>query len=148
MTKITTATSQNEVNRMPINQSGSRLKILMVEDSTSQATRFKTLLEDAGCDVFWADTGESGLAIAELEPFDLFLLDVELPGINGFEVCKQLKANPVLMDKPVLMLTTRDRADDVLQGLDLGAVDYIPKDSFAEVVLIETIKHITLNWRD
>lgn len=120
-----------------------KLKILMVEDSPSQAKRFQTVLENAGCEVFWADTGESGLAVAEIEAFDLFLLDVELPGINGFEVCQQLKANPNLSAVPVLMLTTRDRADDVLHGLDLGAVDYIPKDSFAEAVLLETIKHIT-----
>lgn len=118
------------------------LKILLVEDSTVQAERFKGLLENEGFDVYWADTGESGLAIAEIEKFDLIILDIELPGINGFEVCKQLKTNPDLVDTPVLMLTTRDRADDVLQGLDLGAVDYIPKDTFAEIVLVETIKHM------
>ncbi|MDM8520830.1 response regulator [Anaerolineales bacterium HSG6] len=119
-----------------------QLKILMVEDTPVQAERFKTILEECGYDVYWADTGESGLAIAEIENFDLAILDVELPGINGFEVCKQLKSNPKLQDMPILMLTTRDRADDVLQGLDLGAVDYIPKDTFAGVVLTETIKHM------
>jgi putative two-component system response regulator len=124
------------------NNSLPKLKILMVEDTPVQAERFKGLLEDEGCEVYWADTGESGLAIAEIEQFDLIILDVELPGINGFEVCKQLKSNPELEETPVLMLTTRDRADDVLQGLDLGAIDYIPKDTFAGVVLIETIKHM------
>ena len=119
-----------------------QLKILMVEDTPVQAERFKTILEERGYDVYWADTGESGLAIAEIENFDLAILDIELPGINGFEVCKQLKLNPELQDMPVLMLTTRDRADDVLQGLDLGAVDYIPKDTFSGVVLTETIKHM------
>lgn len=124
------------------NESLLELKILLVEDSTVQAERFKGLLENEGHDVYWADTGESGLAIAEIEKFNLIILDIELPGINGFEVCKQLKTNPELVNTPVLMLTTRDRADDVLQGLDLGAVDYIPKDTFAEIVLVETIKHM------
>jgi len=120
-----------------------KIKILMVEDTPVQAERFKSLLEQQGADVYWADTGESGLAVAELEDFDLVILDIELPGINGFEVCKQLKTNPKYLDIPILMLTTRDRADDVLHGLDLGAVDYIPKDAFAETVLVETIKYLT-----
>ncbi len=119
------------------------LKILIVEDTPVQALRFKSLLESNGCNVYWADTGRSGLAIAQQETFDLFILDIELPDTNGFEVCRQLKSNPALKDTPVIMLTTHDQAEDVSQGLDLGATDYIPKDMFAEAVLVETIKYMT-----
>ncbi len=125
------------------NPSITPLKILIVEDTPVQALRFKSLLESNGCEVYWADTGGSGLAIAQRQKFDLFILDIELPDTNGFEVCRQLKANPALKDTPVIMLTTHDHADDVSQGLDLGATDYIPKDIFAEAVLVETIKYMT-----
>jgi DNA-binding response OmpR family regulator len=71
------------------------------------------------------------------------VLDVELPDIDGFTVCQKIKAEPNLAEVPIVMLTTRDHANDVLNGLEMGAVDYIPKDAFAEIVLLETIKQIT-----
>ncbi|MEW5961596.1 MAG: response regulator, partial [Chloroflexota bacterium] len=57
---------------------------------------------------------------------------------------KQLKANPNLADIPVIMMTTRDHAEDALNGLELGALDYIPKDAFADAVLLETIKQMAI----
>ena len=116
--------------------------VLIVEDSAPQALKLKLALEDNGCDVHWAETGQGGLDMAQQENFDLVVLDIELPDIDGFEVCKQLKSDPNLAQIPVIMLTTRDHAQDVLSGLEVGAVDYIPKDAFAEAVLIETIKQM------
>lgn len=120
--------------------------ILIVEDSAPQALKLKMSLESNDCMVVWADTGLAGLAIARQKQFDMIVLDVELPDINGFQVCQALKADPALADVPVVMLTTRDKADDVLNGLELGAVDYIPKDPFAETVLLETIKQMRLGY--
>jgi DNA-binding response OmpR family regulator len=119
--------------------------ILIVEDSPPQALKFKLALEQNGCTVHWADTGLKGLDAAAQQPFDLIILDVELPDIYGFEVCRRLKADPELADIPVIMLTTRDQANDVLNGLDAGAIDYIPKDAFAEAVLLETIRQMGYN---
>jgi DNA-binding response OmpR family regulator len=116
--------------------------ILIVEDSAPQALKLKLALETGGCQVHWAETGLGGLDIAHQKQFDLVVLDIELPDINGFEVCKKLKADPALANIPVVMLTTRDHADDVLSGLEVGAVDYIPKDAFAEAVLLETIRQM------
>jgi DNA-binding response OmpR family regulator len=116
--------------------------ILIVEDSPPQALKMKLALENDGCEVHWAETGLGGLDMAQQKHFDLVILDIELPDINGFEVCKKLKADPELADIPVIMMTTRDHAEDVLNGLEVGAVDYIPKDAFAEAVLLETIKHM------
>lgn len=116
--------------------------ILMVEDSPPQALRLKIVLENNGYQVYWADTGNEGLRIVKQQPFDLVLLDIELPDTNGFEICRQLKADPDLQDIPVIMLTTRHHADDALSGLTAGAIDYIPKDAFAEMVLLETIKQM------
>jgi len=118
--------------------------VLIVEDSPPQALKTKLALEDNGCWVDWADTGYGGLELAQQKRFDLIVLDIELPDINGFEVCRNLKANPKLADIPVVMLTTLDQADDAMNGLEAGAVDYIPKDAFADTVLIETIKQMKI----
>jgi putative two-component system response regulator len=118
--------------------------ILIVEDTESQATRLKASLEEGtNCTVQVAPSGEAGLEAAQRNQFDLIVLDIELPGIDGFEVCRRLKADESLAEIPVIMLTTRDRAEDALTGLSNGAVDYIPKDPFAELVLLETLKQMT-----
>jgi len=118
--------------------------ILIVEDSPPQALKTKLTLESNGCQVQWAETGLSGLEMARNHTFDLIVLDIELPDINGFEVCKHLKADPNLADIPVIMLTTLDQAEHALSGLDAGAIDYIPKDAFADAVLVETIKQMNV----
>ncbi len=119
-----------------------RPHILLIEDSPMQAAKIKMTLENAGCYVDWAHTGEAGLSMAEDKRYDVIVLDIELPAMTGFQVCQVIKANPRLINIPVIMLTTRDQAEDGLNGLDIGAVDYIPKDVFAEIVLLETIKQM------
>ena len=116
--------------------------VLIVEDSAPQALKVKLTLENNNCKVYWADTGLEGLNVAQQKYLDLIVLDIELPDINGFEVCKRLKADSKLANVPVIMMTSRDYAEDVLNGLELGAIDYIPKDAFAEAVLLETIKQM------
>ena len=116
--------------------------VLIVEDSRPQALKTKLALESNGCRVDWVDTGYGGLDLAQQKRFDLIVLDIELPDINGFEICRNLKANPNLADIPVVMLTTLDQADNAMNGLEAGAVDYIPKDAFADIVLVETIKQM------
>lgn len=118
--------------------------ILLVEDTPVQAMRFKTHLEENGCMVRWVENGRDGLQAAHESFYDLIILDIELPDINGFEVCRRLKEDPAVAEIPVIMLTTRDRAEDALIGLNTGAVDYIPKDNFANLVLLETIKQMGL----
>ena len=118
--------------------------VLIVEDSHPQALKTKLTLESNGCKVFWADNGTEGLAIAHKETLDLIVLAIELPDISGFEICRRLKANPKLVDIPVIMMTTLDDADGVMEGLESGAVDYIPKDAFADAVLVETIKQMNV----
>ncbi|MDM8528588.1 response regulator [Anaerolineales bacterium HSG24] len=120
----------------------SMFNVLIVEDTHVQALRFKSMLESIGCQVTWVDTGESGVKAANRESFDLILLDIELPDISGFQVLKRLKSNGNLLNTPMVMLTTHDGADHVLQGLELGAIDYIPKDVFTEAVLRETVRDL------
>lgn len=122
--------------------------VLIVEDSPPQAMKTKLTLESNGCRVFWADNGTEGLEIANKETLDLIVLDIELPDISGFEICRRLKANPKLVDIPVIMMTTLDHAEDAMEGLEAGAIDYIPKDAFADAVLVETIKQMNVVERD
>ncbi len=116
--------------------------VLIVEDSRPQALKTKLALESHRYQVYWAETGRQGLFLAQEQFPDLIVLDIELPDMTGFDVCQRLKAKPDLADIPVIMMTTRDQAEDVLNGLELGAIDYIPKDAFAEVVLLETVKQM------
>ena len=116
--------------------------VLVVEDSFSQMLKTRLSLETIGCQVVWSDTGQGGLSLAREKPFDLIVLDIELPDINGFEVCRSLKADPDPVDIPVIMLTSFDQADTALNGFTAGAIDYIPKDAFADAVLVETIKQL------
>lgn len=126
------------------NKINQEISVLVVEDSAPQAMKTKLALENIGCSVYWADNGTEGLAVAQERKFNLIVLDIELPDINGFEICKQLKANPALAAIPVVMLTTLDQAENVVNGLDAGAVDYIPKDAFADAVLAETVKQMQI----
>ncbi len=72
--------------------------------------------------------------------FDLIILDVELPTLNGYETCRCLKDSPTTANVPVIMLTSRDGLSDTLNGLELGVTDYIAKDAFAEATLVQTIR--------
>jgi DNA-binding response OmpR family regulator len=129
---------------MNINQPSSTPAILLVEDDPYQAMRLKLGLEAGGCAVHWSATGFAGLDTAHKRPFDLIVLDVELPDINGFEVCRRLKSDAAVAAVPVVMLTTRDQIEDALIGLEYGAADYIPKDPFSEMVLLETLRQMGL----
>jgi CheY-like chemotaxis protein len=140
-------TENNLLQTDPGRPADSSLSILLVEDSVPQALKLKLVLEAHDCRIHWTSTGLAGLEIAQKKNLDLIILDIELPDINGFEICKRLKADPGLADIPVVMMTTLDQAEHAMNGLEVGAVDYIPKDVFAEAVLLETIKQMGLAKR-
>jgi len=101
-------------------------RILIVEDEQHLADGLRFNLEAEGHDVELADTGERALARLEQPPaVDVVVLDVMLPGMNGFAVASELRQRGRYV--PVLMLTARGRAEDVLQGFEAGADDYLPK---------------------
>ncbi len=101
------------------------MRILIVEDERKLAGVVKRGLEEQGFAVDVAYDGEQGLCLAEYEPYDLIVLDVMLPKIDGYSVCRALRAKQRNM--PVLMLTARDTVDDRVAGLDSGADDYLIK---------------------
>jgi two-component system phosphate regulon response regulator OmpR len=98
--------------------------ILLVEDDPRLAEMVSEYLGEAGFRVAIAGSGEEGLARLSREPCDALVLDLALPGIDGLEVCRRLRA---ASDVPVLMLTARGDAMDRVVGLEIGADDYLPK---------------------
>jgi two-component system copper resistance phosphate regulon response regulator CusR len=102
-----------------------RVHILVVEDEPKLASALKEGLEDERYNVSVAKSGEEGFYLLHSERFDLLMLDVMLPGRNGFEVLAQLRKNGVAI--PVLLLTARDSVEDRVHGLDAGADDYLVK---------------------
>jgi CheY-like chemotaxis protein len=117
--------------------------VLVVEDSQTQAAQIKMVLENAGdLTVRVAHSGLDGLQLAQEVPLDLIVLDVVLPDMDGFQVCRRLKRDPVTMDIPVIMLTEKSSADATVSGLQAGADDYIPKDIFASEHLIDTLREL------
>ncbi|MBO0722038.1 MAG: response regulator transcription factor [Blastocatellia bacterium] len=101
------------------------MRILLVEDEPGLVLTLSDRLENEGYDVASMRDGESGLARAAEEAFDLLILDVMLPGKNGFDVCRDLRRLGV--NTPILMLTARGQVVDKVIGLKLGADDYLTK---------------------
>ena len=116
--------------------------VLIVEDSPVQALALQQLLEDKGLRVFQAADASTGIALAEKHVPDVIILDIEMPVIDGIETLRRLKANPLTRDVPVVILTAHGRAQLARQGLELGVVDFIPKDAFSDKVLLETLRQL------
>ena len=102
------------------------MKILLIEDELSVSSFIKRGLEEQGNNVVQAFDGITGLKLAFQDEFDVIILDVVMPGMNGIEVCDQLK-NKRMTDTPILMLTALGTTDDIVTGLETGADDYLTK---------------------
>lgn len=102
-----------------------RRRVLLIEDEPGLVLTLSDRLASEGYDVLSASDGPSGLARAAGEPFDVILLDVMLPGSNGFDVCRDLRQRGV--QTPVILLTARGQVVDKVVGLKLGADDYVTK---------------------
>lgn len=101
------------------------MKILIIEDDDNLALSIKSGLEESGYAVDWVANGQDGLEITNVYPYDIIILDIMLPKIDGFTVCKKIRENHI--SSPILILTSRYRENDKVQGLDCGADDYLVK---------------------
>ena len=113
--------------------------VLIVEDEQELAKVLKRHLEDSSCSVQLAFTGDSGLRTAQSKSFDLILLDIMLPGMDGIEICRRLRAQRVYT--PILMLTAKSSEVVRVLGLEMGADDYLTK-PFSVSELMARIKAI------
>jgi len=116
-------------------------QILIVDDSPTEAHILKGMLEKNGFEIETAENGTEGIERAkELKP-DLILMDVVMPGLNGFQATRQLTKNSETADIPVIIVTTKDQETDRVWGLRQGAKDFLTK-PVAEKILMEKINAI------
>ncbi|MEH2443478.1 hybrid sensor histidine kinase/response regulator [Nostoc sp.] len=128
-----------------INYAPSRGIILVVDDNPANLQVLSSFLDQSSFEVWAARSGEKALQRLENDDLpDLILLDVMMPGIDGFETCKQLKSNPRVQDIPVIFMTALSETADKVKGLQLGAVDYITKPFQYEEVLVRIENHLKL----
>jgi signal transduction histidine kinase len=119
--------------------------ILIVDDNPTNLDVISEALSDAGYGIAIATTGERALKQIERRIPDLILLDVMMPGINGFETCQKLKANPHTSDIPVIFMTALADEGNKIKGFEVGAVDYIAKPFQEQEVLARVKTHLQLS---
>lgn len=126
--------------------SPSRGDILVVEDSRSALQYLSDILTEAGHRVRPATDGELALRSARAKAPDLVLLDVKLPGMDGIEVCRRLKAEPATAEPPVIFISAIGETDLKVAALEAGGVDYVTKPIHPPEVLLRIDTHLTLHW--
>jgi twitching motility two-component system response regulator PilH len=102
-------------------------RVLIIDDSPTETYKLTSILEKNGHTVMTADNAESGLALAKKELPDLVLMDVVMPGLNGFQATRQLTKTPETAHIPVIMVTTKDQQTDRVWGMRQGAKAYLSK---------------------
>jgi two-component system sensor histidine kinase/response regulator len=117
-------------------------KILLVDDDTKNLQVAMSILKDYN--VIYAQSGDKALELLEKNQFDLILLDVVMPIMDGYYVCSKIKANDKTKKIPIIFLTVKDDEKDIVKGFDLGAVDYITKPFYSEVLLKRVEVHLKL----
>lgn len=110
--------------------------VLIVDDSPTEVHVIKATLERNGYETLTADSGAAGVELARDKKPDLILMDVVMPGLNGFQATRQLSRDPQTATIPVIMVTTKNQKTDRIWGLRQGAVDYIVK-PFSEELLLK-----------
>ena len=118
---------------------GSMARFLIVDDSPTETYKMTDMLNRNGYEVLAAESGEEGVVLAKKELPDIVLMDIVMPGINGFQATRQLTKNGSTSKIPVIIVTTKDQETDKLWGKRQGAKGYLTK-PVEEKVLIKTIE--------
>jgi twitching motility two-component system response regulator PilH len=116
-------------------------KVLIIDDSPTETNRLTSMLERHGHCVSSADNGEAGITMARAEAPDVVLMDVVMPGLNGFQATRQLSRGAETAAIPVIMVTTKDQETDRVWGMRQGAKAYLTK-PIDETELISTIARV------
>jgi len=102
-------------------------KILIVDDVPKNIQMAMNILKNEGHKMFYAKDGKMALKLSSEQDFDLILLDIMMPDINGFEVCKKLKSDDKTKDIPIIFLSGKDSTKDIEQAYEVGGIDYVVK---------------------
>ena len=116
-------------------------RVLIVDDSPTETYKFKEILEKHGFEIITAENGADGVSVARQELPDVVLMDVVMPGLNGFQATRQISKAEETKHIPVIIVTTKDQETDKVWGRRQGASDYLTK-PVDEAVLLETIKRV------
>lgn len=110
-------------------------RVLIIDDSPTETYKLTSMLEKNGHAVITADNGEAGIALAQKELPDVILMDVVMPGLNGFQATRQLTKSPETGHIPVIIVTTKDQQTDRVWGMRQGAKAYLSKPITQEVLM-------------
>jgi two-component system chemotaxis sensor kinase CheA len=133
-----------EAHVAPAPQPAARVKpVLVVDDSLTTRMLEQSILESAGYDVDLATSAEEALEVARRKSYSLFLVDVEMPGMDGFSFIERIRADNALRDTPAILVTSRNAPEDLQRGRDAGAQDYVVKGEFNQAALLARIRELT-----
>ncbi len=119
--------------------------ILIVDDNINNLKLLRSILTERGYRIRLATSGEMALTSVTSDIPDLILLDITMPGIDGFEVCEKIKSNPLSKAIPIIFLSALKEEFDIVRGFALGAIDFVTKPFNAEVLLARVNTHLTIN---
>ncbi len=119
-------------------------QILIVDDVEINRMVLEEIIRNMGCEPLLAENGQQALKIASCSQPKLILSDISMPGMDGFELCKSLKANKKTKEIPIIFISAFDEAEDIVKGLKLGGEDYITKPFITEVVQARVAVHLHL----
>jgi CheY-like chemotaxis protein len=127
----------------PVEVVADRVRVLLVDDSLVTREMERRLLEDAGFDVTAASDAEEGLNYLGEGEFDCVVTDIEMPGMDGYELTRRLRGMPQLTHLPIIVVSTRDRPEDRLQGLQAGADAYLTKQALDAGELVDLVRRLS-----
>ncbi|HVY29127.1 MAG TPA: response regulator [Polyangiaceae bacterium] len=135
MARLTAVMRAVKVERPPAASLLDPKRILAADDSPTYLNELSTLLRGEGYEVVGARSGSEALEMLAAQAVDCILLDVMMPGLDGIETCRRIKASPLFRDIPLILLTSNDDRQAMIDGLSTGADDFIPKSSEVEVLM-------------
>src|SRR5262245_50362677 len=120
-------------------------RILLIEDAPANIQAVSSILKEQGYQISVATSGQQGLELLERLRPDLILLDVMMPGIDGFETCRRIKTSTAWREIPIIFLTAKTDTPDIVRGFEAGAVDYVGKPFNAHELSARVRTHLALD---